>query len=298
MKNILNLSLFCVLVTLSSLVLAVETSSKVSIGGTALGLRDFKQQDIEIGFRSALNESLTKEGIVTEFTVYKSNDSLQSAIKNKEVDFFFGTPLEFLSMASFIDKTVIVSGHMNGKYKMRLYLLVRKDANIQSLQSLHHKSIYIPGWLLDDIGGLYLDTQLLEKKLTTYSTFFSKIQKSKSSNESILNLFFNKTDAALVTDTEFEIATELNPQIKSELMILQTSEAYPSFVSSGLIHTDVHIKQKILKSALDLGSTIKGKNILLLMKCAGFKPIAFDELSNVSSLLLKHQQLVDASSKK
>lgn len=298
MKTVLNYFLFYVFISVSNFVLATETSTKVSIAGSTLGLRDFKQQEIEIGIRSAFNETLSKEGILTEFTVYKSSDSLQAAIKNKEVNIFFGTALELLSIADYIDKKTIAAGLINGKHKMRLYLLVRKDSNIQTLQSLQQKSIDIPSWLLDDIGGLYLNTQLLENKLTSYPTFFSTIQKSKNSNQSIINLFFKKNDAALVTESEFEIATELNPQIKAELMILLSSEAYPSLVSAGLIHTDANIKQKVLKTALELSNTTKGKNTLRLMKSTGFIPMTFEDLSSVSSLLLKHQQLIDAKGRK
>lgn len=174
---------------------------------------------------------------------------------------------------------------------MRLYLLVRKDSNIRNIAQIKGKSLDVPRWLIDDIGGLYLDTLLLENKFPDYKSMFASVQKSKNSNQSIINVFFNKNDVALVTESEFEIASELNPQIKLQLAVIQASEPYYSFISAATKTMDTDLMNIAKQAALNLDKTVKGKNILKLFKSSGLLETDISGLENIRNLIQKNQQL-------
>ena len=291
MKNLILLFICGLLHGTAVQATAAETTLPIMVAGTSQGLRDFKQEDIEIGIRSAFNDELIKQGLSVDFKMYKSIEELETPIKNKKLDFFFGSSIELLSLESLIDKERLLAGLVNGKHKMRLYLLVRKDTPIKNIQALANKTIDIPSWLLNDIGAIYLNTYLMENNLATMDSFFSTVQKSKNSNQSIINLFFKKNDAALVTESEFEIATELNPQISAQITILQSSDTFTSFICAGLLDTEKSNRETMYRTALGLSKTSKGRSTLKLMHSSGFVPIAYEELSNVKTLMLKYQRL-------
>ena len=287
--------LYIILIFISLPVLAAEPDKTIILGGTIHGLRDFKQQDIQIGIGKALDEMLLPYGIKTKSIIYESKDALENAVKNHDIDYFFGTPLELLFIEEYVDKKYILSALIDNKDKMRLYLLVRNDSKINDLKSLANKSIDIPHWLMNDIGGIYLDTCLLDKGLTTIDRFFSNVQKSNNSNQSIINLFFKKNDAALVTESEFEIATKLNPQILTQLKVLQMSDYFPALVALGLKYSDAETSIKLMDASMSLNKSRKGKNILKLLHSTGFVVIDFNEMESVNALFNKYRQLKSLS---
>lgn len=288
----LALFLLLLLMLLKFDVVVAEPEQKtIVIGGSVVGLREFNQQDMQIGLRSAMNDQLAEKGINIEVNIYATSQELYSAVKEGKVKLIFGTPMEFFSLEPYMAEAKILSGSVNEKNKMRLYLLVRKDSNIRNIAQIKGKSLDVPRWLIDDIGGLYLDTLLLENKFPDYKSMFASVQKSKNSNQSIINVFFNKNDVALVTESEFEIASELNPQIKLQLAVIQASEPYYSFISAATKTMDTDLMNIAKQAALNLDKTVKGKNILKLFKSSGLLETDISGLENIRNLIQKNQQL-------
>ena len=94
----LALFLLLLLMLLKFDVVVAEPEQKtIVIGGSVVGLREFNQQDMQIGLRSAMNDQLAEKGINIEVNIYATSQELYSAVKEGKVKLIFGTPMEFFS---------------------------------------------------------------------------------------------------------------------------------------------------------------------------------------------------------
>ncbi|MCG7915946.1 MAG: phosphate/phosphite/phosphonate ABC transporter substrate-binding protein [Candidatus Thiodiazotropha weberae] len=121
--------------------------------------------------------------------------------------------------------------------------------------------------------------------------FFSEIREANDSNSSLVNLFFGKVDAALVTDFSYEVACELNPQMRKQLSIIQVSEP--------LIHQVVAVRDDFSQSKLDkiepyFLNTQRSPNLaqsMSLFRISAIKKLNGNYLTEVRKLLQEFNDL-------
>lgn len=260
-------------------------------GSSALGLRENDKQTLNLGFKKVFNELLSSSDVTCDFQSFDSSEELAAAISKNQVNAFFGSPIEFLRSEPFLLSSPIASGVYGNQLKYKILLLVRKDSGIKALEQLQGKKLSTQKWVARDMEGLYLETLLLEHKLPTVKRFFSQIQNNETTNSALVDLFFKKVDAALVNESQYEVAAELNPQLRAQTQILEASEPYIIFVTA---FTKSMPEQKItdIKNSLfSVEKTSAGRNVLRLMKAQGFQEISVTELDNVRALITKNQRL-------
>lgn len=260
-------------------------------GSSALGLLENDKQNVTLGFSSAFNSMLGTQNVKCDFKSFDSSDELAKAIEQNQVNAFFGSPVEFLKAESYFLENPIASGNIGNQLKSRILLVVRAESEIKSLAQLRGKKLSIQKFIANDLGGLYLETLLLENKLPLIKNFFLETQSSETSNRALVDLFFKKVDATLLSENYFQIAVELNPQLLLQTRILVASEPYLIFVAALRKGTPPQEIDGIKNSLLNVNKTAKGKSILNLMKVQGFKEISLNDLSNVRDLIAKNQQL-------
>ncbi len=216
------LGLLCL--TLNGAQAATNTSPHpvILVGGSLDGLHDTSITDAEIGFKLIFNELLAEADEHFIIKIYDSTDDLVRDFKSGRIQGLFISSLRFLELSDFV--------HPRGRYvvqygpsiKQRYMILVRNDHKGESLSWLrNHKLSLAAG---HSIGKRILDVMLLEQGLPESDRFFSEIEQSKEANTAIIDLFFGKTDAAMIPEHSYELACELNPQISVSLSVLATSE--------------------------------------------------------------------------
>ncbi|HOY69906.1 MAG TPA: PhnD/SsuA/transferrin family substrate-binding protein [Methylotenera sp.] len=284
---------FFAVITLSGslLVQAAETPFALVVGSSVIGTRENSKQDVHLGFNALFNSLLASENIQCEFKDFDKPEYLKEAIKNREVNGMFGSPLEYIQSEIWLTNAYLMSGLINNQYKSKILILVRKDSETNSIEQLKGKKIAVQRGVIQDIGGLYLETILLEKKLPAPSVYFSEIVKTDTSNVALVNLFFNKADVALMSEGEFNIAAELNPQMRKQTKVIHASEPYITFVSATSKSIPPEKMEAIKTALLNVEKSGKGRSVLKLLKVDGFKVIGLNELENVRALVEKNKQL-------
>lgn len=264
----------------------------VIAGNSKLGYREKDQENVNLGFKSAFNTLLAQDEIQCDFKLFDSIDELTKAISNNQVNAFFGSPIEYLRTEDFFNKDALVSATFgDGKTKYKVLLLVSKDSKIQSLSELKDKRLSTNRLSVHDIPGLYLETTLLEKGYGHMKQFFSEIIYTDTSNGALVNLFFDKADAVLVTEMQFNISVELNPQLRKQTLVIAESEPYINFVAALSKTTPQEQVKKINKGLLSVEKTAKGRHVLNLMSIKSFNGIADKEFNNLRNLMKKYQGL-------
>lgn len=290
--QLFNKICFCFLIVISNLMsVAFAEPYHLVAGSSTLGLLENDKQNVTLGFSSAFNSLLTTQNVKCDFKSFDSSDELAEAIEKNQVNAFFGSPVEFLKTESYFLENPIASGIIGNQLKSRILLVVRAESEIKSLAQLRGKKLSIQKSIANDLGGLYLETLLLENKLPLIKNFFLDTQSSETSNRALVDLFFKKVDATLLSENYFQIAVELNPQLLLQTRILVASEPYLIFVAALRKGTPPQEVDGIKNSLLNVNKTAKGKSILNLMKVQGFKEISLNDLSNVRDLMAKNQRL-------
>jgi ABC-type phosphate/phosphonate transport system substrate-binding protein len=291
MQLLMKTVFYLLLLICQLMVCAHAEPYRLVAGGSVLGFRENDKQNVTLGFSAAFNELLTASNIKCDFKSFDTTEELIDAVQQNQVNAFFGSPIEYLKVEQYLMPHPVVSGIFYGKLKSSILLVVRADSGIQTLQQLKGKRISSQKWISGDVGGVYLETLLLESKLSHLQKFFNEISFSETSNQALVDLFFKKTDVTLISQNQFDIAAELNPQLRSQTKILVSSEPFLIFVAALRKGTPEPQIENIKNSLLAVNKTAKGKNMLSLIKIQGFKEISSAELENVRELYARNQAL-------
>jgi phosphonate transport system substrate-binding protein len=271
--------------------LAQEEPYQLIAGSSTLGFRENDKENVSLGFKVAFNALLSAQHVKCEFKVFDTSDALADAISTQQVNSFFGSPVEFIRSESFFLSSPLAGGIFGQKLKSKVYLLVRKDSHIDTLEQLKGKKLSTQKLITGDVGGLFFETLFLERKLPAMSQFFSEIQLSETSNGALVDLFFKKVDATLMSEHQFEIAAELNPQLRLQTKVLESSEPYLTFIAALTKTTPEPQINGIKNSLYSIHNTAKGRHILNLMKMQGFKEVSLSDLDNIRVLIEKNKRL-------
>jgi len=291
MQQFIKLGIYCWVLSCVTMTVAQAEPYHLIAGSSTLGFRESDKQNVNIGFSAVFNEILSSENVKCDFKSTDSSEELYAAIQANQVNAFFGSPVEFLKTEQYFLDSPIASGIFANQLKYKNYLLVRKDSGIYSITQLKGKKLVTSKWTTGDLGGLYLETLLLENKQALPKQFFSEVLMTETSNRALVDLLFKKADATLVNENQFNIAAELNPQLRSNIKILSESEPYLIFVTALSKNTPTQEIRAIKNSLFTVHKTAKGRSVLNLLKIQGFQEVSSADLDNVRVLIAKNKRL-------
>ena len=152
-------------------------------------------------------------------------DSIINAVNTGSIIGIVLNTLEYFLIKDKVDlEPFMEGGYYDGKGTEIYLLLVRKDKNITSLKDLKNKKIMMEGGRQSFVGQLWIDTLLLREGLSESKVFFSLVKNAEKPSQAVLSVFFNQTDACIVTKRAFSTMVELNPQLNNELTSLISSQ--------------------------------------------------------------------------
>ena len=119
-------------------------------------------------------------------------------------------------------------GKSKNKSLEKMYLIVNKNSNINNILDLKNKKIAIDKE--NKFGKFFFEKIYLENRKKNIDDIMSKINYNNK-NSLLLQVYFNKYDAAVITSNEYDIMLELNPAINKKINILETSpEIFPNLL--------------------------------------------------------------------
>jgi ABC-type phosphate/phosphonate transport system substrate-binding protein len=213
------------------------------------GLANIYNQDIRLAVEILLKEMAKNTDILFET---KYTDDLEKAIYDFQdlkvniltMNFIYYLQ-EYEKISPYVQDAWTLLAKKNNNFR-RFFLLVNKKSKIHSLKELKNKRIALLE--KDSIQELYIDTLLLENEGVESNEFFrEKVYQAKFSR-ALLKLFFNRIDACIVSEYVWDIAVELNPQIKNRLRIIDKSPDIFPPISVTLIRKESPEYSKMYKS--------------------------------------------------
>jgi ABC-type phosphate/phosphonate transport system substrate-binding protein len=253
---------------------------------------DVSRADAKTALTLWSRELLRNAGLptTTEVTIYEALPDLEAAIRKGQIDLIALSPMDYVAVRDRAAIEPAVIGTKYGKKTEEQLLLVHAGRGIDTLEQLRGRSVAVAGsW--PGISSMWLDTVLAKRGLPLAERFFGGVKAAAKAQQAILAVFFKQADACLVGRNAFRTASELNPQIGSELTVLLTSPAYPSAVTSFRASIDGADKEAFLTSSLKLIASPVGRQILTLFHIDGIDRMRPGDLEALTDLVREHKKL-------
>lgn len=274
---------FFLIITTTLLSFHAQAKPEYVVGLTEQGIRIAAIEEVELGFNYQLEQLTKDKDYSMRIKVFPDTEKLTELLVTHKLQGYFGSPALFIYHRALFDINYLYAPIINNKVLHRYVVLVRKDSGIKQLVDLKQKTLAYCG--ADEIGMLFLQHELKGGKLGLIDRFFKNTLLKKNPNLATSAVFFKEADATLVLESDFLVASELNPQLNKQLVVIETSPEYITNLLA-LNHQDGFVLNADLDSlVLRLGNAIHSKSLMKSYKYGTIQKIKLEDLSSVESLI-------------
>jgi ABC-type phosphate/phosphonate transport system substrate-binding protein len=264
-----------------------EITSPLRVGFSSRVFPDVDQRDAQVAMELWTRELARGMGIkATPVTViYKSTADLLEAVKRGELTVATLSAIEYLQIRDRAPMTPVIIAANNAGYARQYVLIARRGSGIRSISDLRGKTIIIPSSIKYEASHIWLHVLLLREVGKDRALFFRQVLESSAASKSILKVFFNQADAAVVSRGALETSKVLNPQIGRKLTVLAESKPLHGDITCVPDMVSEKLKHSITNSALHLHETTVGRQIFTLFQIEKVIPYQSTYLQGLIALL-------------
>lgn len=213
---------------------------------------------------------------------YDSSKPLYEDFKKNKLDmmvvdlpFFFENRAEIESKTSYMWST-----YTNNKKFSQYYLLSNKTNNLKGFSELKNKKLSIKEG--DLTAQIWLKKSSYQKNKKDSHKLLKSIKYESKERTVILNLYFGKTDYAIVTKDAWDIILDFNPSLKNKIEIIDKSEDI-FFIFIGLFSKNANKKsiEFFSKIASDIEDIEGGKRISKMLSFNMFFKVENEDLEKL-----------------
>ena len=244
------------------------------------------QKDLILGMTYFLKQLGQDEGIDIHVAYYDDPIKLTDDFKSGKINFAAAEPLTFVRHvpSSLLDKGIM--GYPKDREALHTLLILSRTNDPRPLREKLRGVIATDG---DKQRSMYLQTLMIQEGLGNIPFLLE----TPSNQQSILKLFFNKADLALVDLSSYNLATELNPQLKRDLSIVKSFPLTMGGVSYARKDLSPNVRAAMVRGSLKLSASTKGKQMLSLFRSETAEECSLDELDSVRKLYERYQYLIE-----
>ena len=230
-------------------------------------------------------DCVTRIGIVDDIA------EMERAIQGKKVDVISTLSDDFVRLRDSAPIRPVMLVARGGSVYQEMVLLVRRDSGLRQLKDLHRKKAVLTGEEGRMIHMLWLETMLMREGYRTSRDFFSSVREVSKPSQAILSVFFGQSDACLASRFAFDLATELNPQIGREMVVLAKSAGMAIGVVS--VRSDFEPKKRdtLIASLESMEASPAGRQLLNIFRMDRFVPFREEYVAPVEALVKEHARL-------
>jgi phosphonate transport system substrate-binding protein len=217
---------------------------------------------------------------------------MRQSLLNGEVDGLGLTSKELMRMD--IRPEHVFVGNRGDDIYIHYVVVAHMESEISSPKDLLHL-----GLATTDNSQMAIAREWLDILIAEAAAPGAKIDYPEDVNtlsKAILQVFFRQADAALVTRSAFDLAGELNPQIREDIEVLWES---PPLVTGLFILQPASGNQDdwnlMERSVLGIDKTPGGRQLLTVIKSSRLEKRPLADLEDTFNLLEKHGRLVEGS---
>lgn len=192
--------------------------------------------------------------------------SMEDFLKNNQLDGAGMTAEEIWNVMPHVKLDRFIVGLKDGKTTEEYVLLVNRGSGVRNLADLSGRSLLVLQNPRMGLAMVWLNTLLMTHGLPPADHFFDHLDFEGKPMRVVLPVFFQRTDACLVTRQVFDVMKELNPQIGESLEALSVS---PALTPSAFCFRQSFVSPKLdqfLSDMKHLGDTPGGRQVLTLLQ--------------------------------
>ncbi|MBX3007346.1 MAG: PhnD/SsuA/transferrin family substrate-binding protein [Melioribacteraceae bacterium] len=221
---------------------------------------------------------------------YTTIDEMIDKLSDNKLDFINISAIDYYKHDLKNKIVPILTTAKTKESKYERYLLVTHISSaVSDFTKMPNSQIVIPNSYSSGLVKLWLEVELKEKMKNKKSKIVL-VESNKNENEALFSIFFKKTDFAVIREDSYDIACELNPQIKKNTKIISKSAHYINAFFAHRKNYDPEITEEIVKVGMNMDKSVEGKQILNLMLTNCMHQIELKDLHETENLIKQHNK--------
>lgn len=271
-----------------------ESALRVGLPRVAFG--NLNENDATAAYRAFLRSMGRQHGyaLEPEVSIYDTVPQLERAIRSGRLHMIVMNSWMLLTGGLQDAVDVVFVPLANRDAMKRVLLIVHRDSGATRLADLRDKSILVLLNANATLGRPWLETSTLAEGLGYPAELFERIDTVAKPNAAILPVFFRRADACVVDEATLAVASELNPQLRRDLVVLAQSEPMlEGLICLNRIGWDSPDQREALLASLpQTHADPAGRQILTLFRIEKLVPFEPHQLESVTALAARHARLV------
>lgn len=229
------------------------------------------------------NDKKVRDAIVITIRYNSISDLLQDVRKNKIEVISFPSLTYFKSgINDYFYPALTISKSLESKYEK--YLIISSEKAEENIEKLKNAEIYTPKLYTDEMLITWLKSKLNINNSQKKNNI-KIINTTKTEIQLINSVFFNTINYAAVSEASFQLAKELNPQIKNKVKVLSVSPDFLYIIISFNRKIKDYVAEKIMNLCLNIHKSVDGRQILNLVQAEKFYSINESDLDETKKLV-------------
>lgn len=201
-----------------------------------------------------------------EISIFDELDSLGEGLRKKRVDAAAINTLEYALLRQSVRFDPIFFHFEKGTPASRYVLLSNRNSTVRATADLKGKRLRIHRNPRTCLAPLWLEILLANGDFGRMDDFVTEVCWESKLSSVLLPLFFQKTDACVVTRAGFDTMRELNPQVGDKLMVIAESLEVVTRLFAFRADFQSHFRKEILSSLESMHQSVEGRQILNLFR--------------------------------
>lgn len=297
--------------------------------GSAPGARDLAASSVPAGADSRYLRPARLHAVISSrmFTSVNRNDAVAAAkawfeLVGKERGFALDTKVEVISNAQEVRQRLearavdvlildcveflelegtgllvpeLVGNRANGERATYSYLvLVPAASPVGKLADLKGSRISYFSRSQSKTSLAWLDVILAKERLGRAATYFGDSRYAAKPQDCVLPVFFNRLDACVVDEVNFELMREMNPQLGKLRVVLRSPPLVEALIAT--TPADQHpYHTELMEAILKLHESVRGRQLLMVFNTGRLVRFTPGDLKAVRSLWAEYRQLTGTS---
>ncbi len=248
---------------------AQSETSRVRIGISRGTWGGVNANDAMAAIRAWTKIILGQRGITVdvETKILGSVVDMSDSLKNGLVEAASLVTSEFLALDPKFKPDSVFLAFRNEAYTEKYVILAHQGSGIRDLHDLQGRQVLIHQGPRTGLAPQWFESLMANRLMDAADGTSVKTKTEENPSKAVLQVFFRKADASVVSANAFNTASELNPQLRRELRILASSpEVIPIvfFFRAGYVSD---IRDKLEAAITALHETPAGQQVLTVFQC-------------------------------
>ena len=261
------------------------------------GFKEINRNDVTAALKAWATTVVKEQGIDEQFDVlmlYGSLEELRAALKEHRLDGITLSVEDFMQLDFKVKDVFILVTDLDPR--VRYAVIVQNQGGIARPEDLLAHNLVIAGGDRMDLAQPWLETLLADHTQAGKPPSVHQV-KAENPSKAILQVFFRQADAALVIRKSFDLACELNPQLRRNLKVLAES---PPFITSFFAFPPGSLSgasiEKLTQAIVNLHTTPGGRQVLTVFKSSQMVRYPASILDDTIQFLKNYHRLANRPS--